>query len=468
MTPITLDYANMVAPNLGGEGIEPERLETDLAERFRQAYEAVEASRASGEMGFFNLPYASETLARTQELADGYGQWFENVVILGIGGSALGARTLRDALLGPLWNEKDDEAREHFPRIYVLDNVDPDTVRDLLGHLDIRRTLFNVVSKSGTTAETIALYLVLEGLLIDEVGPDKARGHFLFTTDPTDGPLRAIAEGEGIPSLPIPPNVGGRFSVLSPVGLLPAAVVGIDAAALLAGAARADDRCRTLVLRENPAGLMATLLHAAHGESGASIHVLMPYSNRLRSFTSWFQQLWAESLGKANDLAGNTVHTGPTPLPAVGVTDQHSQVQLFMEGPRDKVVVFLTITGAAGAGGVEDLEIAGHRSGMASVGYLGGHGLGELLDAERRATAEALRLRGRPSMTFELEALDAESLGELFMLMSIATVYAGALYGVNPMDQPGVELGKELTYGLMRRPDHDVPDLPAPDPRWRV
>ena len=468
MTPITLDYANMVAPNLGGEGIEPERLETDLAERFRQAYEAVEASRASGEMGFFNLPYASETLARTQELADGYGQWFENVVILGIGGSALGARTLRDALLGPLWNEKDDEAREHFPRIYVLDNVDPDTVRDLLSHVDIRRTLFNVVSKSGTTAETMALYLVLEGLLIDEVGPDRARGHFLFTTDPTDGPLRAIAEGEGIPSLPVPANVGGRFSVLSPVGLLPAAVAGIDTAALLAGAARADDRCRTPVLRENPAGLMATLLHAAHGESGASIHVLMPYSNRLRSFTSWFQQLWAESLGKANDLAGNTVHTGPTPLRAVGVTDQHSQVQLFMEGPRDKVVVFLAITGAAGTGGVEDLEIAGHRSGMASVGYLGGHGLGELLDAERRATAEALRRRGRPSMTIEMEALDAESLGELFMLMSIATVYAGALYGVNPLDQPGVELGKELTYGLMGRPDHDVPDLPAPDPEWRV
>ena len=139
-----------------------------------------------------------------------------------------------------------------------------------------------------------------------------------------------------------------------------------------------------------------------------------------------------------------------------------------MEGPRDKVVVFLAITGAAGTGGVEDLEIAGHRSGMASVGYLGGHGLGELLDAERRATAEALRRRGRPSMTIEMEALDAESLGELFMLMSIATVYAGALYGVNPLDQPGVELGKELTYGLMGRPDHDVPDLPAPDPRWRV
>jgi len=471
MTPITLDFANMVTPNLGGEGIDPERLGTDLADRFRLAYQAVEDRRASGEMGFFSLPYASETLARTQELADGYGQWFENLVILGIGGSALGARTLRDGLLGPLWNERDDEARDHFPRIYVLDNVDPHTVRDLLDHIDIRRTLFNVVSKSGSTAETMALYLLLEGLLIDEVGPEKARGHFLFTTDPSDGPLRAIAEGEGIPSLPIPPNVGGRFSVLSPVGLLPAAVAGIDVAALLAGAARADDRCRTPVLAENPAGLMATLLHTAHSESGASIHVMMPYSNRLRSFSAWFQQLWAESLGKAHDLAGNLVHTGPTPLPAVGVTDQHAQVQLFMEGPRDKVVMFMAITGEAGAGGVdgvEDLEIARHRSGMESVGYLGGHGLGELLDAERRATAEALRRGGRPSMTFEIETLDAESLGELLMLMSIATVYAGALYAVNPLDQPGVELGKKLTYGLMGRSGHDMPELPAPDPRWRV
>ena len=318
MTGITLDYSNMITVNLDGEGIEPGRLEADLAERFRGAHEAVEARRRAGEMGFFDLPYATETLARTQELADVYGQWFDNVVILGIGGSALGARTLRDALLGPLWNEKDAEMRDHFPRVYVLDNVDPDLIRDVLNHLDVRRTLFNVVSKSGSTAETMALYLLLEGLLIDEVGPEKARGHFLFTTDPSEGPLRAIAAEEEIPSLPIPRNVGGRFSVLSPVGLLPAAVAGIDTTAILAGAARADDRCRTPVLKENPAGLMAALLHAAHDEFGKSIHVMMPYSSRLRAFSAWFQQLWAETLGKARDLEGNLVHTGPTPLPAVG------------------------------------------------------------------------------------------------------------------------------------------------------
>ncbi len=251
--------------------------------------------------------------------------------------------------------------------------------------------------------------------------------------------------------------------MLSPVGLFPAALGGVDVVALLAGAARADEYCRTPVLRENPAGLMATLLHTAHRESGASIHVLMPYSERLRSFSSWFQQLWAESLGKAHDRSGNVVHTGPTPLPAIGVTDQHAQVQLFIEGPLDKVVVFLAITGAG-----RDMKIGTHRASVSSVAYLGDHTLGDLMDAERRATAEALRLRGRANMTFEIERLDASTLGELFMLMSVATVYAGALYDVNPLDQPGVELGKQLTYGLMGREGYDPPEPSQPDLRWRL
>jgi glucose-6-phosphate isomerase len=341
--------------------------------------------------------------------------------------------------------------------------VDPGAVLDTVEHLDLRRTLFNVVSKSGSTAETMALYLVIEGRLIEEVGTEKAGEHFVFTTDPENGPLRSIAETEGIESLSIPGNVGGRFSVLSPVGLFPAALGGIDVVGLLAGAARADEYCRTPTLRENPAGLVATLLHTAHSESGASIHVMMPYSERLRSFSFWFQQLWAESLGKAHDRSGNVVHTGPTPLPAVGVTDQHAQVQLFIEGPLDKVVIFLAVTGAQ-----RDMEIGKHRASIPSVGYLGGHTVGQLLDAERKATSEALRQNGRANMTLEIEGLDASTLGELFMFMSVATVYAGALYDVNPLDQPGVELGKRLTYGLMGREGYDSPEPSDSDGRWRL
>ena len=463
MTPITLDFSNMVMEHLGVRGVDSERLGGDLADRFRAAHESVEAIRRSGEMGFFELPYDSDALAQAQELADQIEGRFENLVIIGMGGSALGARTLRDALLGSLWNERSNEERAGRPRMYILNNVDPGAVLDVVEYLDLRRTLFNVVSKSGSTAETMALYLVLEGLLIEELGKENVGEHFVFTTDPENGALRSIAEAEGINSLPIPGNVGGRFSVLSPVGLFPAALAGMDAAALLGGAARADEYCRTPVLGENAAGLMATLLHVAHSELGASIHVLMPYSERLRSFSFWFQQLWAESLGKAHDRSGNVVHTGPTPLPAVGVTDQHAQVQLFMEGPLDKVVIFVALTGTQ-----RDMKIGGHRASVPSVAYLGDHTLGQLMDAERRATAEALRRNGRANMTFEIEYLDASTLGELFMLMSVATIYAGALYDVNPLDQQGVEMGKQLTYGLMGREGYDPPERSDPDVRWRL
>lgn len=460
MSRLSVDYANVLAANLPTGGVEASRLAGDLAQAFKNAYEHVEAGRGRGEMGFFDLPYAEQTLARTQELADGYGQWFENLVVLGIGGSGLGARTLRDALLGPLWNEKSSEKREHFPRLYVVDNIDPTAVRDLLGRLDLRRTLFNVVSKSGSTAETMAVYLVVEALLIEAVGAEKARGHFLFTTDPHDGPLRQIAEAEEIPSLPVPANVGGRFSVLSPVGLLPAAVAGIDVSAILRGAREMEERCRTSDLAVNPAGMLAVLLHTADTELGAPIQVMMPYANRLRSFTLWFQQLWAESLGK---VRADGTSVGPTPLPAIGATDQHAQVQLFMEGPLDKVVVFISVERSG-----ESVDIPTHRESFEGLGYLGGHSLHELLDAERRATGEALRLRGIPSLTITLGKLSAESLGSLIMLWQIATVYAGALYGIDPLGQPGVELGKQLAYGLMGRDGFDEPELPPADPETQV
>lgn len=454
----TLDFANALVPALGANGIDPDRLESELGRRFRQAWQTVEDRRAAGELGFMDLPGEVATADTVQELADGFGQWFENVVILGIGGSGLGAVTLREALLGAGWNERSDEDRSWFPRLYVLDNPDPDTARGLLSRLDLRKTLVNVVSKSGTTAETMALYLVVRGMLAEVVEEEKLHGHFLFTTDPERGVLRALADEEGIPTLAIPPNVGGRFSVLTPVGLFPAAITGAPVRELLAGAAATLERCATPELRENPAGMLATLLHAFDTEAGRPIHVLMPYADRLRALTLWFQQLWAESLGKVRGEG----FVGPTPLPAVGATDQHAQVQLFMEGPHDKVVVFVS------ASFQEDVTIPHVHPEVGELAYLGGATLGRLLEAERRATAEALRRRGRPSLTLEMGAVDAASLGGMFMLLELATVYAGALYGVDPLDQPGVELGKLLTYGLMGRTGFDAPELPEPDPRWRV
>lgn len=460
MKRIRLDYGNLLASRLDG-GVDEALLEGALAERFRAAHAEVEEIRGTGVLGFYDLPYSAENVERVVELADGFGQWFQDVVVLGIGGSGLGAVSLKEALLGPGWNDRSEESREHFPRLHVVDNPDPVTLAALLERLDPRQTMFNVVSKSGATAETMAQYLVVRGWIEDAVGADKARGHFLFTTDPMAGALRQIGDAEDIPMLPVPENVGGRFSVLSPVGLLPAAVCGVDPRALLAGAADMVERCATDELTRNPAGLLGTLLHHADTAMGQGIHVLMPYSDRLRPVALWFQQLWAESLGKAVTRSGEHAETGPTPLASIGATDQHSLMQLFMEGPRDKVVLFVGVDDAG-----TSVEIPDRHPGIASIAYLGGHTLEELLDAERAASAEALRLRGRPNATLHLPRVDEEALGQLFMLFQIATIYAGALYHVNPLDQPGVELGKRLTYGLMGREGVERPELAEPDGRW--
>jgi glucose-6-phosphate isomerase len=296
----------------------------------------------------------------------------------------------------------------------------------------------------------------LRGALDD----DGYRRHVLFTTDPEKGVLRRLADAEGIPTLPVPAGVGGRFSVLSAVGLLPAALAGIDIEALLAGAAAMDERCGTDDLLANPAALFAALQYLAHTERGAGVHVMMPYTDRLYSTADWFRQLWAESLGKRLDLEGREVAVGPTPVKALGATDQHSQVQLYIEGPFDKTVTFLTARETA-----MDLAIPQVYQDIDELGYLGGRTLGELLDAERQATSAALAGSGRMNMTIELPRIDAHAMGELLMMLQVATVYAGALYNVDPLDQPGVELGKVLTYGLMGRPGFDAPDTGTADPR---
>jgi glucose-6-phosphate isomerase len=452
---LILDYDRMLAPTIG-RGIDPARLE-EMRQRVHHVHADVESRRTAGQLGFFDLPYERTVVEQIRSFADGLGQAFDNVVILGIGGSALGTIALQQALLRPHWNELDGEQRDYFPRLFVLDNVDPTTIGPLLDRLDPRRTLFNVVSKSGSTAETMAQFMIVRERLRQALDDDGYRGHLIFTTDPAKGVLRRIAETEGIATLPVPAAVGGRFSVLSAVGLLPAALVGIDIEALLAGAAAMDERCRSAELADNPAAMFAALQHLADTDQRAPIHVMMAYTDRLYSMADWFRQMWAESLGKKSVREG---HVGPTPVKALGATDQHSQVQLYMEGPFDKTVTFLTARSA----GV-DVAIPRIYEDVDELGYLGGRTLGELLDAERQATSAALAAAGRMNMTIELPRVDEHSLGQLFMLLQIATVYAGALYEVDPLDQPGVELGKQLTYGLMGRAGHDAPDLRPSDHR---
>ncbi|HET6578187.1 MAG TPA: glucose-6-phosphate isomerase [Gemmatimonadales bacterium] len=461
---IRLAYGRMFRDVLDGtHGLPRERL-AELATRFGAIQAEVRRRRGEGDYGFYRLVDQADTVQEITTFAEGLGQAHEDVLVLGIGGSALGTRALLTALRKPLWNEWDDEGREFFPRLTVLDNVDPTTVHAALARIDPRRVLVNVISKSGGTAETMAQYLVVHAWLENALGA-AAHRHLVFTTDPARGALREIAARDGVATLSIPPDVGGRYSVLSPVGLLPAALVGVDVEALLSGARRAVERAEADDLLRNPAALYAALHWAADTDLGARIDVLMPYTDRLRDFAEWYRQLWAESLGKRVDREGREVHTGPTPVAAVGATDQHSQVQLFMEGPFDKVITFAVVDELGQDVPIPAIgDVLGSRPLPAEISYLAGHSLGELLRTEYEATASALAQMGRMSCTLRLPDLSADTIGELVMFYQIATGYAGAWYGIDPFDQPGVELGKRLTYAAMGRPGYEGQAPPAADP----
>jgi glucose-6-phosphate isomerase len=450
-----MSYGRMLADRLDGEHGLPRGRLGELVRRFPAVQAEVRERRGAGEYGFYDLVDQSASVRQIARFAEGLGQAHDHVLVLGIGGSALGTRALLDALRAPAWNELDDEGRDFFPRLTVLENVDPTSVAAALKRIDPRRVLVNVVSKSGGTAETMAQYLVVRAWLDEALGPAAYR-HLVFTTDPARGALRELATQEGIATLTVPPGVGGRFSVLSPVGLLPAALVGIDIAGLLVGARAALDQAQSDDLLRNPAALYAGLHWAADTWLGARLHVLMPYTDRLRQLAEWYRQLWAESLGKRLDRRGQPVHTGPTPVGAVGATDQHSQVQLFMEGPFDKALTFIVVDDL----GV-DVPIPARAGLPADLAYLPGHSLGELLRAEYAATAAALARMGRMNLTLRLPDLSAASVGELLMFFQVATGYAGVWYGIDPFDQPGVELGKRLTYAAMGRPGYEAEPAPA-------
>ncbi len=459
---IRLDVSGMLRTAVPS-GVAPGDLEA-LAGRLATAHDAsigASVGKADrGAYGFLELEAQQAERARVQAWARDHATSLDDVVVLGIGGSALGAVALRTALLARDWNAMGTEARGGRPRLHVLDNVDPRSVRALLDGVHMPRTRFLVVSKSGSTAETMSQYLAVRAALRAASLP--ARDHLAFVTDPERGVLREVAAADGIPTFDVPPNVGGRFSVLTPVGTLPAALLGLDVDALIAGAAAMRDRCAAGTLRTNPALAFAALQWNAHASAGQLMHVLMPYSDALRDVAPWFVQLWAESLGKSNAQGS---HVGPTPIAAVGATDQHAQVQLFMDGPADKTVTFIDVEEHP-----EELVIPGDGA-PKHLEYLGGHGFGELLRTEARATAGALARAGRPTMTLRVARADAWHLGGLFMFFELATIYAGQLYGVDPLDQPGVELGKRLTYYQFGHPDWQKmrevwESLPASDPHW--
>lgn len=373
--------------------------------------------------GFLGLPKVKAQVLAVKALAEKCRGRYEDIVVLGIGGSALGITCVRDALKGPFWNLKSKEQREGLPRLFVLDNLD--TVAEVESVVDLDKTLFIVISKSGTTPETMAQYFYFKQKVSKE--------NFVFITDPESGELRRLGAKYGVPMLDIPANVGGRFSVLTPVGLFPAALLGVDIEELLGGAEAMGDCFLKTEMELNLPFQMATVQYLLEWERGVRMTVMMPYSSRLYMLADWYRQLLAESIGKEGK--------GLTPIRALGVTDQHSQLQLYNEGPTDKLICLLEV-GSEPSPVIPAVELP-------ALSYLSGLSFDELMKVEKRGTEQALNQYKKPNLTISVPEVNAYELGQLFMFFEASIAFLGEYYRINAFDQPGVELSKKLTRQLL-------------------
>jgi len=363
------------------------------------------------DQGFYKI--VDDSVDEILDFAQSVKGKYDDIVVLGIGGSALGTICLRQSLMHLHKSDK----------LHVLDNIDPAFLKELDDVVDYSRTLFIVISKSGGTPETLSQYFYFK----------EKCDNFVFITGKS-GLLRETGEKEGIKMFEVPENVGGRFSVLTVVGLLPAALIGIDIQRLLTGAKTMRDKFLNEDLEENLPYQIAQMQYL-HSKEGRNMTVIMPYSQRLVKFAEWYKQLLAESIGKSKDV-------GLTPVNALGVTDQHSQSQLYMDGPDDKFYILIKVNHLG-----EELKIPNPQ-----VVYLKGVSFNKLMHTEQQGTTDALTHNKKPNITLSIPQVNEESLGALFMLFEGATAFLGEFYGINAFDQPGVELSKKLTKELLTGP----------------
>lgn len=438
-------------------------------EQAKAAFQAVKKARGTGWLGWTELPYNQKDIVKDiEEAAKNIREKFDAFVLLGIGGSALGPIAVQQALNHLHYNEL-PAGKRGGPRFYVEDNIDPERMQALLDVIDLKTTCFNIVTKSGATAETMSQYLIISEMLKKAVGAGWQE-HVIATTDREKGNLIKLAKQEGFRHFFIPSSVGGRFSELSPVGLLPAAVCGIDIRAMLAGAAAMDARCQTEDVWRNPALLQAVIQYIAMEEMGVNVLVMMPYADSLKYMADWFCQLWAESLGKNVTRKGMAVNVGQTPVKALGVTDQHSQLQLYTEGPYDKIITFLQVGAFR-----EKAPIPHGCADFPDVAFLGGKSLGELLDAEYRGTQYALLRAGRMSQTITLPEVSAHTIGQLLYFFQMVTAFAGELLDIDAFNQPGVEESKIASYAVLGntgekylKKQAEMADAPKPRAKYRL
>lgn len=447
---IRIDVSRAKSAAVGAaHGVTPGDLEA-IAPRVLEAHAVLQEERRAGKYGFYDLYKDAGAFAACKEAAAQFaGFGYDNLVILGIGGSALGITALHTALGAPYHNLLSRAGRKGRPRLFVMDNIDPVTFKAMLRLCPPKKTLYNVISKSGETAETMCQLMIVIDALEKKLGAAALKDHVVVTTSPRgEGApkslLHPVAEAYGLRSFAIPLNVGGRFSVFSPVGMFPAAMLGMDLDAMAAGCAAMDARCSVPGMEENPAYLRAAIHHLMDTSKGKPMSVMMPYADGLRDVADWYRQLWAESLGKRHNLAGEEVYAGQTPIKSLGATDQHSQVQLYREGPNDKIFNIIEVQRFDAT-----LKVPATLAQVAELDYLRGKSMNKLMAAELRGTLDALKESKRPVIRVSLPRLNAHTVAQLLYMLEVETAMAGRLYGINAFDQPGVEAGKVIARRIL-------------------
>jgi len=447
---IRIDVTRAKSSAVGKEnGVMPVELRS-VEPQIAAAHKVLRKERKDGVYGFWDLYKDRGVWGDVKTTAEAFlRKGCENLVVLGIGGSALGLRALITALRSQHYNIQSKRARKGFPRVFVMDNIDPVTFRDMMRLCPPGKTLYNAISKSGETAETMSQLMIVIDLLEKKLGKAAVKDHLVVTTNPRGkgakpSLLHPVADHYGLKSFEVPLNVGGRFSVFSPVGMFPAAMLGMNLDGFREGCAAMDKRCAAASLDENPAYLRAAIEYLADTHKGKTMSVMMPYADALRDIADWYRQLWAESLGKRYTLDGEEVYAGQTPIKALGATDQHSQMQLYREGPNNKTITTLEVARFS-----KTLRIPESLKFVSELGYLRGASMNRLMAAELRGSIDALKISQRPVMRIILPVINENTIAQTLYLFEAQTAMAGRLYNVNAFDQPGVEEGKQIARTLM-------------------
>jgi len=434
------DFNNIIEDQIGDHGIPFSRIKASeklLGIIKKKIYKKIDSDYYPLKLPFNIEQDIKNILKAAKKIQENY----ENFIVVGMGGSSLGNELLHYVLNGIYYNE---QKQRNYPRIFFIENIDPDSISQLFDIIDIRKTIFNITTKSGTTSETILnMLLIIEKLKKEGLELSK---HLIFTTDPEKGFLRTISSDFSIETFPINPHLGGRYSVLSHVGLLSAAVEGVNIESLISGAIKESERIKNSEPLETPSFLLALIQYILYKEKGININALFTYSDRLHYIGKWYNQLMAESLGKKILKEGKEIFTGITPLCLKGTTDQHSMLQLLLEGPFDKLVIFITPREYK-----EDFKISTNLFSDERITYLKDKEFSTLIKTEYLATRVALKKNRRPNVSIELSSINEYEIGRLIYLFEFEIIALGEMFHINPINQPAVEMGKKYTYGIMGR-----------------